>query len=710
MKRGRTAAAMAGFLLLTPASWGYIRIFFTYGDGSTAFLKRSDVTGAGLQFYINNLIAPGLQSNATGTATTVISSGSNPVLAIQNAIGAWNGMPGTALKFLPTQSTTKVNNSADGQNTIAVGSTAADLSVLGYVSSASKGVLALTISSPTGFFVGSSPTGDVTDTDIILNPAIAFSTDGSTSTDLQTVMTHELGHALGLSHSGLRSATMFAYSLTPNQRYLSPDEIAFATAIYPAKGTAIGSIAGKVAASDGSPVQTALVALVDTANGNSLSALTLADGTFTTAAPAGSYVIYAEPLNGNSVVYPGNFYLPATTPVTTNFEATVLGGLANPTKVTVAAGAAVTAPNLVVSSGANALTPPRSGIGKAGGSGDISPLTTIAWAVASGQSVDIGVTGGGVDNTSSLQVYGQGISIHAGTIHFDPASSTPMVRATLDIAPHQSPSIASVIVTQGASNTIALSGLLVIIPPPPSFTANGVVSGASYKGPGGSGGVSPGGIYSIYDTVNNTLGPTAFAQPAGYNLQGNLATTLGGVTVTFDGVPAPMFLAYSAQLNLQAPLEIAGKTTTQVVVNFYGSQSAPVAVPVVATQPAFFTVTPLGTDAVIQNFPDYSLNSASNPIARGGVVLLYGTGLGNLGYSLATGQPGIVPPSSYASKYSCSFGGVSTSAYAYWNYGFVGEATWTVTVPSNAPAGAVSLTCTDSVSGGTTQQGTIYLK
>jgi uncharacterized protein (TIGR03437 family) len=134
------------------------------------------------------------------------------------------------------------------------------------------------------------------------------------------------------------------------------------------------------------------------------------------------------------------------------------------------------------------------------------------------------------------------------------------------------------------------------------------------------------------------------------------------------------------------------------------------AVPVVATQPAFFTVTPLGTDAVIQNFPDYSLNSASNPIARGGVVLLYGTGLGNLGYSLATGQPGIVPPSSYASKYSCSFGGVSTSAYAYWNYGFVGEATWTVTVPSNAPAGAVSLTCTDSVSGGTTQQGTIYLK
>ena len=125
---------------------------------------------------------------------------------------------------------------------------------------------------------------------------------------------------------------------------------------------------------------------------------------------------------------------------------------------------------------------------------------------------------------------------------------------------------------------------------------------------------------------------------------------------------------------------------------------------------AFFTATALGTDAIAQNFPDYSLNSASNAISRGNIVLLYGTGLGNLAYPLATGQPGVVPPSSYSSKYSCSFGGQTASAYAYWNYGFVGEATWTVTVPSSSPTGAVALTCTDSASGATTQQGVIYVK
>ena len=92
--------------------------------------------------------------------------------------------------------------------------------------------------------------------------------------------------------------------------------------------------------------------------------------------------------------------------------------------------------------------------------------------------------------------------------------------------------------------------------------------------------------------------------------------------------------------------------------NYYGSKSAPVTLSVAAAQPAFFTFTAEGSDAIIQNFPDYSLNNAGNPIARGGIVILYGTGIGKtVPYTLATGQPGVVAPSSYASTYSCSFGG-----------------------------------------------------
>jgi uncharacterized protein (TIGR03437 family) len=686
-------------MLLAPAARGYIRLSISYSDGTVAVVKRIDVTGAGLPFYINNLIVPGVQSSASGKTVTVISPGSNPVYAIKAAAASWNGVSTSAIKFLPLQSTTKLSDPNDGQNTILIGSTASDLSIVG-------GAVAVTYT-----ISSSAHPGDISDSDIILNPATAFSTDGSTVTDLQAVMTHEFGHSLGLNHSGLLGATMFQYAEL-SERWLSEDEIAFADAVYPAQPGTLGTLSGKVAASGGSPVQAGLVAFIDTTHGYGLSALTASDGTYSLQAPAGSYIVSVEPMTSKSVVQPANLYLSAFTPVTSNFQTTVLGGLTSPTVLTVTAGATTNVPDVTVTPGSSSLTPPFVGAGKAGGSGDILTVVDTAVMAPSGQSVDIGLTGGGIDQTVSIQAIGQGVSVHPGSVRADPRvtfGGQPLVRVTLDIAARQNLGLASLIISKGTS-VLANSGLVVIVPPTPTFTPNAVVSAASYKGPTANGGVSPGGIYSIYDTVNNSLGPNPYVQPAGYDGYGNLATSLGGVTVTFDGVAAPLFLSYSGQLNVQVPFEVAGKTSTQVVVNFYGSASAPVPVPVVAAQPAFFTVTPGGTDPIVQNFPDYSLNKAGNPIARGGIVLLYGTGLGNLGYPLSTGQPGVVPPSSYSSRYSCSFGGVPASAFAYWNYGFVGEATWTVTVPSNAPTGAVTLTCTDSASGASTQQGTIYIK
>jgi uncharacterized protein (TIGR03437 family) len=699
------AAILAPAMLCVPAARAYIRLTITYGNGATAQVKRSDATAAGTQFYINNLIASGYQSGASGKTVTVISTGSNPTQAIRAAGATWNAS-GSAVKFLALKSTTAVINPADGQNTIAVGSTASDLSVVG-------AAVAVTVNTAANITAGSTPTGDVTDSDVILNPAIQFSTDGSTTVDLQSVLTHEFGHSLGLDHSGLLGATMFQYTQL-GERYLGQDELSFASTVYPQKAGLLGTINGKVVAADGSAVQNGLVALIDTTNGNTLTALTASDGTYTVQAPPGSYVVTAEPMGSGSIVQPGNLYLPATAVVTSNFQVTALGGFSAPSTISLAAGGTASVPNLTVTAGATSLSVPFVGIGKAGGAGDIrNVLSATPLTVASGQSVDIGLIGGGIDATTTVQVIGAGISVVGGSTHVDNSISfggslagDPMLRATLNITARQTPTLASVIVTKGG-NSLPLSGLLVIVPPTPTFPSNGVVSAASYLGPTQNGGVSPGGIYSIYGA---NVGPSVPVVPSGYDLYGNLATTLGGVTVTFDGVPAPLFLSYSGQLNLQAPFEVAGKTTTQVVVNYNGSASAAVAVPVVATQPAFFTVTAEGKDAIIQNFPDYSLNTAANPIARGGVVLLYGTGLGNLGYSLATGQPGIVPPSSYTSTYSCSFGGQTASAYAYWNYGFVGEATWTVAVPITASTGAVALTCTDTASGFATQQGTIFLK
>jgi len=702
-RQGRCFVGFAAALWLVPACYGYIRLSILYGDGSTVYIKRADA--AGIQFYVNSQIAAGLQSGASGSAVTVISPGSNPVAAIRSALATWNGVSIANARFLALKTTAKVNDPTDNSMTIAVGATLADLSALG-------AAVAITVNTGAGFTVGSSPTGDVTDSDIVLNPAIKFSTDGSTAVDLQAVMTHELGHALGLDHSGLLGAVMFQYTEL-NQRYLSADEISFAGAVYPAGAGVLGTIHGKLVAADGSAVQSGLVTLHDMASGNALSALTGADGTYTVQAPAGSYIVYAEPMTPGSVVQPGNLYLPSSTVVTTNFQTSMLGGMSSPTAVTVAAGDTATAANLAVTPGSSSLTPPSAGIGKTGGAGDIrSALAAAPFVIASGQSIDVGLTGGGIDGTVSIQVFGQGVSVRAGSVHVDPGvlfNGQPLVRATLDVTARQTPSLADLMITKGSS-TLAMSGVLVIVPPTPAFTLDGIVSAASYKGGGVGNAVSPGGIYSIYSAPAGSLGPNPLVQPAGYDIYGNLATTLGGVTVTFDGIPAPLYLSYAAQLNLQVPFEIAGNTSTKVVVNFNGSQSAPVIVPVTPTQPAFFTVTALGMDVVVQNFPDYSLNRASNPSPRGGTILIYGTGIGKLSYQLATGQPGVVPPSGYASTYSCSFGGWTADAYAYWNYGFVGEALWTATVPNGTPSGAVTMTCTDSVTGASTQSGTIYVK
>ena len=141
-----------------------------------------------MQFYVNNLIAGGLQVGGV----TVLSAGSDPLGAIRAAVATWNIVPNTSLKFLPVQTTANLVNPSDGQDIIAFGSTPSDLSALG-------GAFAFTVltGAPSQ---GGMPTGDgLSDTDIILNPTLNFSTDSSTSIDLQAVITHELGHSLGLN-------------------------------------------------------------------------------------------------------------------------------------------------------------------------------------------------------------------------------------------------------------------------------------------------------------------------------------------------------------------------------------------------------------------------------------------------------------------------------------------------------------------------------
>jgi len=97
----------------------------------------------------------------------------------------------------------------------------------------------------------------IDEADMAINTNFSWSTDGINDYDLESVILHELGHVVGLGHSGLSAAVMYASYVEP-RRSLHPDDVAGIYTLYPAEGTT-GSISGTVTSSDGSPISGATV-------------------------------------------------------------------------------------------------------------------------------------------------------------------------------------------------------------------------------------------------------------------------------------------------------------------------------------------------------------------------------------------------------------------------------------------------------------------
>ncbi|HVV44409.1 MAG TPA: IPT/TIG domain-containing protein, partial [Bryobacteraceae bacterium] len=389
-----------------------------------------------------------------------------------------------------------------------------------------------------------------------------------------------------------------------------------------------------------------------------------------------------------------------------NFQPTWVRGA-----ISVLAEATATA-NITVTGGPSPFAVPYIGVGGAGKSGDIATLTQILGPteIPSGQSVDLAMVGAGYDKNltdADFRIYGQGIWVHPGSVRVDPNASVnfgsgplPIVRITLDIAARQQNGMASIFISKGGS-TLSLSGLLTLTPPAqgtvnsppvPTTTLQGLVNAASQLG---NGTVSPGEIATVY---GNNLAPSGGPyfggfENAGFDGAGVLSGSFADVTVTFDGVPAPLFFVSSGQINLQVPFEVAGKATTQMVVNYLGSPSPPIAVPVLSIEPALFTY-PIPTAAYTGN-QDATANTAANPAARGSYITVYGTGLGLPSYPVETGV-GAAPTSLSSGGFTCTFGGIPTTVlYAGWTPTSVGLAQFNIQIPESAPTGAVPVVFTN---------------
>jgi uncharacterized protein (TIGR03437 family) len=184
-----------------------------------------------------------------------------------------------------------------------------------------------------------------------------------------------------------------------------------------------------------------------------------------------------------------------------------------------------------------------------------------------------------------------------------------------------------------------------------SLTLAGVVNGATFQ----SGPVAPGEIVAIFGSA---IGPPT---PAGLALTNPrlVSNSLQGVEAYFDGVPAPLLYASSGQVNAVVPYSVAGKTTTQLQLEYLGVLSDPVTLQVAATAPGVFSMNSSGQgQGAILNARDGSVNSASKPAARGDWVSIFATGAGTTTPASVDGFVASAPLPAPIAAVSVTMGGV----------------------------------------------------
>lgn len=137
-------------------------------------------------------------STSLRTPPPNIKAGSDVEGAVRRALARWESAVGVRFVTVWTdEQSASAGGEGDGGSLITVADTPGNNS---FFSGRGIGYTRL-------FF--NRRTGEIVEADIIINPRQRFSTDGSPGTyDLETTLTHEVGHLLGLDHSAAPGAIM----------------------------------------------------------------------------------------------------------------------------------------------------------------------------------------------------------------------------------------------------------------------------------------------------------------------------------------------------------------------------------------------------------------------------------------------------------------------------------------------------------------------
>ena len=314
----------------------------------------------------------------------------------------------------------------------------------------------------------------------------------------------------------------------------------------------------------------------------------------------------------------------------------------------------------------------------------------VAWTI--GDSVPIVQTANVRSTSTAVQTFSSAVSLVNGSGWLTATSSSTSTPAVVTVTVNPAGLAvgsyfgAVTLTPPGATASPQAITVALTVSPPPTPVITAVQSAAS----GAPGTVAPGQLVTI---VGKGVGPKNLVSfPA---TSTSVPLTLGGTTVTFDGVAAPVIYTSFTATTVQVPYNIAVGATTAIRVNYAVSQSALFQLSTQAIYPGLFSLDSTGKGQAAALNQDFSVNSAGNPAKRGTILVLYGTGEGAVTPTLATGAiVPLTPPFPQSPIQPVVFFNGQQGRVLFW-----GEAPGSVAglfqinvgIPENIPAGPISI-------------------